>query len=67
MLTQAYIDAKYADWQKRIPWLADVLRNDLQTRLELEQVDSELRSPEEAKAADQLVHGVPLPLPQEPV
>ena len=43
ILDQAYIDLKYQDWLTRLsPSLAAVLRDELQTRLEMQRVDAEL-------------------------
>jgi hypothetical protein len=51
-LTQEYIDAKYADWQGRLsPELAAALRDNLQTRFEMQNVENELAC---------MDHGVPM-------
>ena len=47
MLTQSYIDSKYAGWLSRLsPALSAALRDQLQTRFEMEQVEAELMASE---------------------
>jgi hypothetical protein len=44
MLTQEYIDFKYQDWLRRLgPYMAKALRDQLQVKLEQEQVEKELK------------------------